>query len=240
MIEISDRIRSHHLANERLIWTITPSRKETADSLTILLDGELYRDRVGVVSVLENLRSREAISDSWFVMVSMESVESRWKECPCYLPFAQFIADELLPWLKTKHPELSRIRNTVLVGLSYTGLAATFVAFRYPGMFQKVISQSGSFWSNDCWLVNQFNHLPEKFPTAFYLDVGVKETAENIRHKEDVLQVVSQIDAIRLFRDTLTNLGFELNYVEFDGGHEFEAWKRTLPLALTWALKHQT
>ena len=158
-------------------------------------------------------------------MVSTDGVESRWKECPCYLPFAQLIDDELLPWLTTKYPELSQIRTTVLVGLGHTELAAAFVAFSYPGTFQKVISQSGSLWSNDCRLVNQFNNLPEKVSTAFYLDVGVKDVAENVRRKEDVLQVVSQIHAIRFFRVTLTRLGFELNCVEFDGGHELEARK---------------
>ena len=77
----------------------------------------------------------------------------------------------------------------MLAGVSYTGLAAAFVAKEYPGTFQRIISQSGSFWWNDCWLVEEFRRLERK--TEFYLDVGTQETRENVRHGEDLVQFVS-------------------------------------------------
>lgn len=45
--------------------------------------------------------------------------------------------------------------------------------------------------------------MRQPVPTEFYLDVGTQETQENVRHREDVLQVVSQIDGVRRFRDVL-------------------------------------
>jgi enterochelin esterase family protein len=73
-------------------------------------------------------------------------------------------------------------------------------------------------------------------PTDFYLEVGTQELAENVRHREDVLQVVSQLEAVRKFRDVLRLKGHSVKYVEFDGGHDFAAWRRTLPDALRWAM----
>jgi hypothetical protein len=70
----------------------------------------------------------------------------------------------------------------VLAGVSYTGLAAAFVAKEYPGAFQRIISQSGSFWWNDCWLVEEFRRLEQRLPVEFYLDVGMQEIHENVRH----------------------------------------------------------
>jgi enterochelin esterase-like enzyme len=57
-----------------------------------------------------------------------------------------------------------------------------------------------------------------------------------VQHKEDVVQIVSQVDAVRRFRDALVATGHDVNYHEFDGGHDFTCWRETLPAALRWAL----
>lgn len=234
--ESVSELRSAHLGNERPIWIRRPSGNAGRSCVTIFLDGELYRDRVNAPCIIDNLISRRAIADSWILYVSMQSEEARWKECPCYPPFAKFVVEELLPWLAGKYPESRKASRRVLVGLSYTGLAAAFIAKEYPGVFQKVISQSGSFWSNDCWLIKQVASMKERLPTDFYLDVGTGETQENVQHREDVLQVVSQIDGVKRFRDVLLKHGNRVKYVEYDGGHDFLCWKQTLPAALEWAL----
>ena len=234
MREIAAKIRSTCLKNERTIWIREPARPSLAKNLTVFLDGELYRERVGIADVIDTLDGE--IADSWFVFVSTESVEARWLECPCYPPFAQFVAEELIPWLEQRHPEMAAIQSRVLVALSYTGLAAAFVVREYPGFFQKVVSQSGSYWSNDCWLVQQFGKSRVRLSTEFYLEVGLREIQENVQHRENLIQVVSQLEGVRRFRDVLIQLGHSVNYVEFDGGHEFEAWRKTLPDALKWAL----
>jgi enterochelin esterase family protein len=234
MKETQHRLRSHHLANERTVWVREPD--ETPRSLTVFLDAELYRDRVGALSLIDELHATGAIDRSLFVFVSMESVASRWVECPCHAPFARFIDEEFFPWLEDAYPDIRGARERVIAGLSYTGLAAAYVAMMAPSRFTKVIAQSGSFWSNDCWIVEHLEKLEIKPKTEFYLDVGLRETEENVRHKEDVLQVVSQIEGVRRFRDALLRCGYEPQYVEFDGGHDCAAWSRTLPAALRWAL----
>ena len=104
MNEVTARLKSVHLKNERLIWVRPPRDRSSAAKITIFLDGELYRDRVGANWVIDGLQG--AIADSWFVYVSMESVEARWLECACYQPFARFVAEELLPWLSDQHREM--------------------------------------------------------------------------------------------------------------------------------------
>jgi enterochelin esterase family protein len=76
-------------------------------------------------------------------------------------------------------------------------------------------------------------------PTDFYLSVGTEELAENVRHREGVLQSVSQLEGVRRFRDALRLRGNSVKYVEFEGGHDFTAWRQTLPEALRWALPKQ-
>lgn len=237
MTEYTDRIFSRHLGNDRLVWIIPP-RDPQARALTIFLDAEFYRERIGAVALLQDLVSRREIGDSWFVFVSVRTFETRWIECPCYPPFPRFITEELLPRLERYFPELRQVQQRTLVGLSYTGLAAAFVAKEAPGLFQCVISQSGSFWWNDCWLTQACRKSGLSAGTRFYLDVGNQETAENVRHL-DVLQVVSQVAGVRGFRDELIRQGVAVEYREFDGGHDFLCWKKMLPGALQWALPNQ-
>jgi enterochelin esterase-like enzyme len=154
------QLNSSYLQNERSIW-ICESVSGASD-LVVFLDAEVYRDRMDALSVIEEVRGQ--VADAWYVFVSHQTWETRWCECPCYPPFAGFIGEELLTWLASGYIDFKRIRRRALAGVSYTGLAAAFVAKAYPGSFQRIISQSGSFWWKDCWLVEQFRRLGQKIP----------------------------------------------------------------------------
>ncbi len=234
MPELVASIPSTHLGNERTLWIREPRDAARAHHLTVFLDGEWYRDRVGAAEILDT--HAPDLADSWFVFVSSHSEAARWRECPCHSPFAAFIADELLPWLEQRHPPLAHLQTRTLIGLSYTGLAAAFIAHERPGFFHQVISQSGSFWWNDAWLIDAFENPPTRLPTAFYLSVGKRETQENLQHRPNVIQKISQLEGVRRFRDTLHQLDHRVHYSEFPGGHQFECWRADLPQALRWAL----
>lgn len=235
MPESHHRFASHHLGNERSIWLRPPRAPKQPAQLLVFLDGERYRERVGADAVLDTLDAEGVLPNTLIAFVSESSAEARWLECPCHPPFARFLNDELLPWLVESHPEVRVATRRVLTGLSYTGLAAAFAAFQRPGRWTHVISQSGSHWSNDCWLTQRHRELTTPLPTRYYLDVGRRETQVNVQHRADVLQVVSQIEGVRRFRDALQATGHLVEYVEFDGAHEYPAWRQTLPGALRWA-----
>jgi len=192
MKETQHTLKSIHLANERAVWGREPEKRAT--NVTVFLDAELYRDRVGATSIIDALDSNGEIDSSLFVFVSMESAASRWVECPCHPPFARFIEAELFPWLEGAYPCALEAQERAIVGLSYTGLAAAYVSMMNPSRFTKVIAQSGSFWSDDCWIVEYFDKMDPKPKTEFHLDVGLQERQDNVLHKEDVLQAISQLD----------------------------------------------
>jgi enterochelin esterase family protein len=237
MREVANTLKSANLGNERTVWVQTPDANEPPAALIVFLDGEFYREHIDAPAITMALMESKKIPSALTVYVSIESMESRWRECPSYPPFARFVADELLPWLTIEYPIVTDLKTRVLVGFSYTGLAASFVVLQAPNAFTHVISQSGSYWWNDCWLVDQFTRLPSPLPVSFYLEVGSSETQENVRHREDVLQVVSQIEGVQRFRNALHARAHRVHYSEFDGGHDFAAWKQTLPGALRWAFQ---
>ena len=65
MREFVLRLNSAYLENERSIWICEPESVSGASELVVFLDGERYRDRVGALSVIEELRGHMA--DPWFV-----------------------------------------------------------------------------------------------------------------------------------------------------------------------------
>jgi enterochelin esterase-like enzyme len=234
MVYTAHRFRSGALSNERDISVHIPE-SALVSTLLVFLDAELYRARVQAPQIIENLVSGGAIDEPAVVFVSYCTRDVRWIECECHSPFTDFIVDELLPWLMNLHPALKQSTTRVLIGLSYTGLAASWVALERPEAFRSIISQSGSYWWNDSWICRQFEARASASLPSFYIDVGSKETDENVRHKEDVLQKVSQIRGVRDFRNVLAGMGANVTYHEFDGGHDGQCWAKTLPMALKWA-----
>jgi enterochelin esterase family protein len=102
------------------------------------------------------------------------------------------------------------------------------VAYRYPGVFGNVLSQSGAFWrgnegsSSDFeWLTSQFERSP-KLPVRFYLVVGSAETTKNFSGR-------SMVETSRHLRDVLVAKGYGVGYLEFPGGeHKPESWRAEL------------
>ena len=229
-------MRSATLGNERSIWISPPNDPSRANRLIIFLDAELYREKVGAPAIVDALRSTDAVADSWCVFVSYETVESRWKECPCFPPFVVFVVDELLPFLGSLHAEIARCDRRTLIGLSYTGLAAAYVAHERPRVFDHVIAQSASFWWNDCWLIRDVAARPMSQETAFWLEVGERETQTELHHRPDVFQEISQIEGVRRFYEVLREQGCRVAYRPMPGGaHDTTSWAKTLPDALRWA-----
>ena len=235
MKETLHRFRSAELGNERSIWINEPA--EPATHLLLFLDGEVYREKIAAPSLLAELGARGEIGPTLAVFISMGSPASRWLECPCNPRFARFVDEEVFPWLEELHPVVRGVQERVVAGLSYSGLAAAYVALMAPRHFTKVIAQSGSFWWNDGWLTRKLDPLrPQPMP-RFYLSAGARETQTNLRHKEDVFQDISQLEGVRRFHAALIRKGAEAELAEIEGGrHEFETWRRDLPTALTWAI----
>jgi enterochelin esterase family protein len=118
--------------------------------------------------------------------------------------------------------------RTIVGGLSLGGLMSAFCGLRHPEVFGNVLSQSGAFsfaWDGDGEPIEMgrlFATAP-KLPVRFYLDAGLMETAVSPMNRG-----VSLLSANRHVRDVLRAKGYDLEYREFNGGHECLNWRGTL------------
>jgi len=227
------RIEQHHirsaiLDNERRIWVYTPPGYTDAGEpfgLLLLFDGWSSIYVLSAPTILDNIRAADRLPPLVAIMIDSLDQKIRSRELPCYQPFADFLVQELLPWARQHYHITSDPARTIVSGLSYGGLAATFVGLRHPEVFGHVLSQSGSFWwkpqdeEEHEWLTRQFVASPT-LPLRFYMDVGLLENTYD--------DGPSQRCANRHMRDVLRAKGYPLHYAEYSGGHDYVCWRGTL------------
>jgi enterochelin esterase-like enzyme len=227
--------QSHILGNERRIWVYTPPQYTTADNpygLLIVLDGRFFTFAINTPTILDNLLADDQIPPFMAVMVDNpghtweQSIESREKEMSCYTPFADFLAQEMVPWIRQNYHISADAAETVVVGGSYGGLSAVFTALQHPEIFGNVIALSGSFWwkpKNEEeweWLTRQYALSP-LHPLRFYLEVGLLES------KPTQTEFPGQVLSNRHLRSVLQAKGYEVHYDEQMHGHDSMPWQGT-------------
>jgi enterochelin esterase family protein len=213
---------------ERKVWT-QPAVTGSPQALILFLDAELYIERVQAPEIVQRL-APQALS----VFVSNNGAAARHADYTCNPDYAQFIAEEIIPWVLQVHPTLDPAK-VVLAGLSLSGLAAADIAMRDPQRFAAVICQSPSFW----WENERFcTHIPRKASPALpiWLCVGDQETQRGVTHPPTGLrQDSTQIEACEHARDEFLRQGYTVHYRTYSGGHNPVCWQADLELALPWA-----
>jgi len=224
------RLKSAILGNERTIWVYTPpdyEKNKSPHGLLILFDGGAYNGWVPTPAILDNLISEKRIRPLIAAFVSHPNASVRNLELSCSDAFTQFLAKELMPWLRKSYHITEDPGFTVIGGSSNGGLGAAYAAFRHPEIFGNVLSQSGAFMYNPAeekepeWLIRQFVASPS-LPVRFHLDCGLMEA-----HPTDGT-VPNVLMANRHMRDVLLAKGYWVHYQEFNGGHEYLNWRGTL------------
>jgi enterochelin esterase-like enzyme len=234
------RFRSSILNNERRVFVYTPPGYATEHEpygLMVLFDGSAYIDYVPTPTIIDNLLSAGKMPPLVVVMPDSLSQETRSHELPCYPPHADYLTQELVPWIRENYHVTSDPAHTIVAGSSYGGLAATFAALQASNVFGNVLSQSGSFWwgkdqADDPgaeWLTRQFAQR-EKLPVRLYMDVGLLERSSTPDR--------DMVGTNRRLHDVLRKKGYTVSYSEYAGGHDYVCWRGTLSdglLALTEA-----
>ena len=235
-------------SRELTVYT-TPGDIRNAN-LLVFLDAEAYTKSVPTPRILDNLYAAKKLGPTIAVFVP-DGDGTSWKDDTYFNDsYVAFLAEELVPWAQRTYGFAGDPRRTAIVGDSIHGLAAAYASFRYPRVFGRVISQSGSFWLNNRdadegepeWLTRQLLRAPAHDAPMFCLDVGQMEVVANDADRmfpPFVPGSTSLLAANRHLRDVLEAKGYAVHYIEVYGGHEPLRWKRTLPEAIIAVLPEQ-
>lgn len=233
------KIKSDLLKNERNISVYTPPGYRSDGgpyALLVLFDEGAYLRNVPTPIILDNLIAASKIPSTVAVLIANPTQESRDKELPPNPDFADFLAKELIPWVRAHYNITTDPVQTVVGGSSFGGIAATYAGLRHPEVFGNVLCQSGSFWwapdhtfgpdtytdatTETGWLAKEFIKSP-KLPLRFWMDAGVFEV-------DPTASGGSILESSRHMRDVLLAKGYEVHYQQFVSGHDYVNWRGTL------------
>lgn len=257
------RIASTLLGNERDIWVYTPPDYSTTsrpNALLVLFDGLSNIQLLSVPVTLDNLIAASRIPATVAVFVSHPG-GTRMQELGDNPVFGEFLATELLPWLRARYNVTTDPRETIAGGQSAGGFGAAYVALHHSNLFGAVLSQSAPFWGSP----ERGRELAERNPAGDRNDDGhVREEMEDRAITEgNQLQklyisrdrlplrfylnagsfeaqfwggqggINGTLESNRHMRDVLLAKGYEVHYQEFVGGHDYLSWRGLLADGLT-------
>jgi enterochelin esterase-like enzyme len=226
------RIKSALLGNERDLSIYTPPgyRSDGApNGLLVVFDESSYLTSVPTPTILDNLLFEKKIAPMVAVLIANPDQDTRTRELPPNPKFADFLNDELVPWVRQNYNVTKDPSQVVVAGSSFGGIASVYAGFRHPETFGNILCQSGSFWwsapkpepyAEPNYLAKEFVKSP-KLPLRFYMDAGTFEVDMNGGGG-------AILEPSRHMRDVLLAKGYEVHYQENVGGHDYLSWRGSL------------
>lgn len=229
--DTSLKTQKDYLNQVRKYWIYLPKDYDSKQQypLILFLDGSYFIDPIPTPSILERMINQNEISSSIAVFLDCSS-ERRQQEYYCDAKFTQFLIEDFIPILREKH-SLSITRDaslTTIVGLSASGLAAFYVALRYPNIFGNVITYSASFNDKKQFelekLIDEF--VNKQIKTHFIMKAGSFETQPiALQFPDNSKQNLSPNEANKTAYSYLIQHGANATFHEFVGGHNFVCWR---------------
>ena len=219
-------VNSKALGGERPVAVYTPPGFAPTGApypLVVMFDGPYAVSMLGLSIVLDELIAARKLPP---VVVLLVGNADRDKELPGNAAFADYVALDLVPWVRRTYHATSDPRRTVVAGISFGGIGAAYAAGRHPAVYGNVLSQSGSYWwsPDDADEAEQHPHdyaTRPRLPLRFWMEVGTFESGAPKR-------ATDQLGANRHMRDVLLARGYEVSYREYAGAHEYISWRGTI------------
>jgi enterochelin esterase-like enzyme len=223
-------LASRHVGARR-IGAYLPARFRRTRRYPLLVchDGDDYLRFADFRTVLDNLIHRLEIPP---LIVALISSPDRLNEYVGYEPHAAFVAEDLLPAMRERFPLDDDPASRGLMGASLGGVASLHTAWRNPGMFGRLLLQSGSFAFTD---IGENRRGPVFEPVVKFMNAFRAEPG----HPSDRLYVScgmyeSLIYENRSLVPLLQEQRMQVRYDEARDGHNWQNWRDRLRAGLTY------
>jgi enterochelin esterase family protein len=165
---------------------------------------------------LDNLIAQNRIRPVALAMVA-HGGKARGVEYLCSEATIGFLVERVFPLVKR---ELNLVDLATepgafgIMGVSFGGLMALYTGLRQPHIFGRVLSQSGGFgFEEHDFVVKDLVRFLPKRPIKIWMDVGIYDYFLSINQR---------------MYNLLVERGYEVQYREFPGGHNYTSWRDDL------------
>lgn len=217
------RIESKVLGYDLQYRVYLPDTAATDENLPTLYitDGQSYAKRGRMVSVLDKAIAEGAIKPVIAIFVDARDPDDlnnnrRNEQFFCKKDYVDFFTTELVPLIDQTYPTSDLREDRVILGVSFGGFNAGCFGLMATPYFGGIAMNSPAHSEFVRYLKRQYEKF-EKKNIKIYLSVGSND--DNRR-------------AVRSFRKTLNNKGYDLTYSQNFHGHNWDNWKPLLPEVL--------
>lgn len=224
-------LRSTVFGDERPVVVYLPYeyRPQKQYPLLICHDGSDYRRYADIVPVLDNLIHRHEVQP---LVVAFTDGAQRNEEYGADPRQPVWLVDELLPALCERYAVSRDAEDLGLMGASFGGVSSLWTAWNRPGVFGRLLLQSGSFvftdvghhgrsplWDPVVAFVNAYRTDPARIGARVFMSCGRFE---------------SLIAYNRALVPVMRRAGLEVRFRESDDGHNWICWRDRLRDGLSW------
>lgn len=195
----------------------------TADPcpLVVVFDGQDYLRRARLPALVDNLIAQRRIRPVALALVENGGPAARLMEYACNEATLAFLLYSVVPLAQARLNLLDPVDEPGaygVLGASLGGLMALYCGLRAPALFGRVLSQSGAFvMEGHPFVVWDLIRYEPQLPIRLWMDVGRFEWL---------------LDANRRMRALLQAKAAAVDFHEYNGGHNFTAWRDDLPRGL--------
>lgn len=206
----------------RTVYLYRPAVQQ-AVPLLVVYDGQDYLRRIKINIIVDNLIARGHVRPFAMALVQ-NGGQARLMEYACSDMTIGFLIEKLLPLARERLSLTPSSGGAYgILGASMGGLMSLYTGMRMPGVFGKVLSQSGAFrlGEHELVLTDLVRHMPHQ-ELRIWMDVG----------RFEGLQACNQ-DMHALLKEK----GYDVTYREYSGGHNYAAWRNDLARGLETLFK---
>ncbi len=224
-------INSKAFGDQRIVQVYVPAsfRSYRRYRLLVVHDGMDYVKYSRLNHVLDNLIARNEVSP---LIVALSNPHDRLKEYANDVRHARHIVEELIPELESHYPLISSGSGRCIMGASFGGVASLSTAWHYPGAFDSMLVQSGSFAFTD---IGEHSRSPVFDPVVQFMNEFRKRPGQPVKQAYVSSGVYeSLIYENRSLVPFLRKHNIKTKFEESYDGHNWENWRDRLRAGLTW------
>jgi predicted alpha/beta superfamily hydrolase len=104
--------------------------------------------------------------------------------------YGRFLIEEIKPFIDKNYQTLPEREFTGLGGSSLGGLFSLYLGLKRQDVFSRLAVMSPSLWWGNAHILREFSHLPHRFPSRIWLDIGKREpffAKHQTKHLQEIL-----------------------------------------------------
>lgn len=180
--------------------------KNESNNFIYVLDGRDYLELGGINLIADYMIYSGDMPKSVLVLIDPSDKK---KEYTIFEPYRNYIMNELVSHIDENYNHKPFNNKNTVLGASWGGSTAIYLALSMPEKFNKVLSQSGSLWPAN-WLIYDMLQECEKHDIDFCLQTGTLNDSEEMN------------DSIYKM---LTHKGYKVDYQKYAEGHSWDNWR---------------